>query len=211
MESVIKNYLKTLILFIPFLFSSQNFAASVSDAIQASENNDNTEAVKLWSELANAGNTIAQYNLASYYSTGKSVDKNKQSANKWLKNATRSGLIEAYLNLNKKAIAPANGMTISFYSDPASWLSKQKPGQYTIQLASSRNKKSIIKNYSDNNIKSNGGYYHYIRNGVDRYALIYGSYKTVAQANKAIKKLPQDLRKKTPWVRKIKSLQKISK
>jgi len=91
-----------------------------------------------------------------------------------------------------------------------SWLKKQEPNKYTIQLASSRNKKSIKKSFDDNSLKGKGGYYHYVRDGIDRYALIYGTYKTVAAANIAIKKLPQKLRKKTPWVRRIKSLQQIS-
>lgn len=211
MDLIIKNYFKSLALSVLILFSSQNRAASVDDAVIASKNNDNTEAVKIWTQLADTGNAIAQYNLSSHYSTGKGVQKNKQVADQWLKNATGSGLVQAYLNLNKQAIAPARGMTLSFNSDPARWLNKQEPNQYTIQLASSRNKKSIKKSYNENNLKDKGGYYHYVRNGVNRYALIYGAYKTVAEANAAIKKLPQSLRKKTPWIRKIKSLQKISK
>jgi DamX protein len=95
--------------------------------------------------------------------------------------------------------------------DPALWLDKQEPEKYTIQLASSRYEKSIIKSYEKNNLNGNGGYYHYVRDGVDRYALIYGTYKTVADANVAMKSLPSELRKKTPWVRKIESLQNISK
>ncbi len=69
----------------------------------------------------------------------------------------------------------------------------------------------VVKSFEDNNLKGKGGYYHYVRDGVNRYALIYGAYKTVAEANIAMKKLPEKLKKKTPWVRKIKSLQKISK
>ena len=193
------------------LLSSQNIAAaSVSDAVIASKNNNSTKAVRLWSELAGKGNTIAQYNLASYYSKGNGVQKNKRVANKWLKNATRSGLIQAYLNLNKQVISPANGISLDFNIDPEMWLTKQEPNKYTIQLASSRNEKSIKKSYNDNQLEGNGGYYHYVRGGIDRYALIYGTYKTVAAAKVAMKKLPDALQGKTPWVRKIKSLQNIS-
>lgn len=202
---------KTLSLSILILFSPQNMAVSVSDGVRAINDDDNTVAVKIWTQLAKAGNTVAKYNLARHYSMGSGVDKSKQAANQWLKDATRSGLIEAYLNLNKQAVAPAIGITISFNVDPALWLSKQEPKEYTIQLSSSRNEKSIKKSYDANNIKGKGGYYHYVRDGIDRYALIYGTYKTVAAANIAIKKLPSDFRKTTPWVRKIKSLQKISK
>ena len=202
---------KTLSLSILILFSPQNMAVSISDGVKAINDNDNIAAVKIWTQLAKSGNTVAKYNLAKHYSAGSGVNKSNQAADQWLKGATRSGLIEAYLNLNKQAIAPANGVTLSFSVDPVLWLSKQAPNEYTIQLSSSRNEKSIKKSYYDNNIKDKGGYYHYVRDDVDRYALIYGSYKTVAEANIAIKKLPSDLKKTTPWVRKIKSLQNISK
>lgn len=202
---------KMIASFIMILFSSQILAVSVSDGINAINDNDNSQAVKIWTQLATAGNTIARFNLSKHYSDGIGVTKNIYTANKLLKGAASKGLVQAYLNLNKQAIAPANGMTISFISDPALWLSKQEPQEYTIQLSSSRYENSIKKLYENNNIKGKGGYYHYDWNGVDRYALIYGSYKTVADANVAIKKLPSDLTKKTPWVRKIKTLQTISK
>lgn len=207
----LKHILKTVISSIIFLFSSQIFAVSVSDGINASNDNENTKAVKIWTQLAIAGNTIAKFNLANHYSSGKGVNKNINTANQWFKDAANEGLVEAYLNLNKQAISPANGVTISFIIDPALWLSKQKPKEYTIQLSSSRYENSIKKQYESNNIKGKGGYYHYVREGIDRYALIYGSYKTVAAANIAIKKLPPELTKKTPWVRKIETLQNISK
>lgn len=50
-----------------------------------------------------------------------------------------------------------------------------------------------------------------MKDGIDRFALVYGVYKTVAAANVAIKDLPDELRKKTPWVRKIRSIHKVSK
>ena len=206
-----KNYFTYSTLFILMLFSSQSMAVSISDAIQASENNDSAEAVKLWSKLANEGSAIAQYNLAKYYSTGSGVDKSTQVANKWLRNANQAGFVQAYTSLNKSAIAPAKGTKLQFnVITPATWLIKQEPNKYTIQLASSRNEKSIKRIFENNNLKGKGGYYHYVREGVDRYALIYGAFKTVASANNAMKKLPEKLRQKTPWVRKIKSLQKIS-
>ena len=203
-----KNIFKSIIFLTFILISFQTTAASVSEAIIASKSNNVIKAAKLWSQLADKGNSIAQYNIAGHYSSGKGVQKNKVMAEQWLKDAARSGLVEAYLTLNKQAIAPAYGKSISFQVGPIAWLKKQEPNKYTIQLASSRNEKSIKNSYEKNNLKGHGGYYHYIRDGVDRYALVYGSYRTVAAANVALKKLPDELRKKTPWVRKIKSLQK---
>lgn len=152
---------------------------------------------------------IAKYNLSNYYLGGNGITQDKQLAEKWLKDAAHSGFVQAYLN--KHAIAPAKGMRISFNVGPVFWLSKQKPDNYTIQLSSSRNENSIIKSYDENNLRGKGGYYHYIHDGVDRYALVSGTYNSIIEANAAIALLPKELHKKTPWVRKIKSLQKISK
>lgn len=207
MKFLIKSLSSSLLIFL----SAQSLAVTVSDGINASKSNAPAEAVKIWTQLANAGNSIAQYNLANHYLSGKGVQKNESIAEQWFRDATHSGLIQAYVNLNEKGVTPARGVTLSFNISPLSWLEKQEPNKYTIQVASSRNEKSIKKSFEDNNVKGNGGYYHYVREGVDRYALIYGAYKTVAAANVAMKELPENLRKKTPWVRKIKSLQNISK
>jgi len=85
MELIMKNSFKSLILSILILFSSQNMATSVSDAVIASKNNNVIEAAKLWSELADNGNTIAQFNLANHYSEGKGVKQNKEIAEQWWK------------------------------------------------------------------------------------------------------------------------------
>lgn len=211
MELIVKNTSNAVSLVFLLLFSTQLSAVTVNDAIKARQNNKPAEAVKILTQLANSGNNIAQYNLAVHYSQGLGVAQNEFVANEWSKDATRTGLVEAYLNLNSEAIKPANGASLTFLISPAKWLSKQEPNKYTIQLASSRYEKSIKKKFEEHNLKGKGGYYHYTRDGVDRYALIYGVYPTVAEANVAMKKLPDELQKQTPWVRKIKSLQKISK
>lgn len=204
-------FLKITILSMLIFCSSNSIAVSITEGVNAVNDNDNTEAVKIWIQLAEQGNTVAKYNLASHYSTGSGVEQDEQTANEWFKEAARTGLVGAYLNLNNQAIEPANGKTISFLVAPELWLSKQEPKKYTIQLSSSRYEKSIKKLYETHNIKSKGGYYHYVRQGTDRYALVYGTYDTVASANNAIKELPSNMRKTTPWVRKIQTLQKISK
>lgn len=211
MELIVKKYIKYTSMIVLMLLSLQTIAATVSDAIIASENNNSAKAVEILSQLAGTGNSVAQYNLASRYSEGNGVQQNKVMAEQWLKDAARSGLIEAYVSLNNEAISPGNGQYLRFQVGPDAWLNKQASHLYTIQLASSRNKKSIIKSYDENNLKGKGGYYHYVKGNTDRYILVYGAYKTVAAANIAINKLPAKLLKKTPWVRKIKSIKNITK
>ena len=98
MELIVKNSFKFITLSILIFFSSQNIAVTVDDAISASKSSDAIKAAKLWSLLANSGNSIAKFNIANHYKSGQGVKKNKALADQWLKDATRSGLIQAYLN-----------------------------------------------------------------------------------------------------------------
>jgi len=204
------NIKNKLMLFLFFSYSSVVFSNSVNEALIADKNNNSKEAAEIWTQLASRGNSIAMYNLASHYSSGKGIDKNKTLSDEWLHNATRLGLVQAYLNLNSNAVTPASDLQLTFKSGPLYWLEKQEPSEYTLQLVSSRNKKLIEKFYNENNLKGKAGYLHYMRSGKDSYALVYGSYKTVAEAKTAIANLPEGLRKSPPWVRKIKSLHEIS-
>ena len=210
MKIISSNSFKATFYAFLILLSHEIQAVSNDDAVLASINNNPTQAVKIWTQLASAGNSIAQYNLANSYSSGKGVIKDEQSASRLLKNAAKSGLVEAYLDLNNDAIAPAKGMSLSFNVTPDTWLAKQEANRYTIQIASSRNKQSIIRTFESNSLEGKGDYFHYKRDGVDRYGLVYGAYKTVAAANIAIKKLAPQLIKKQPWVRRIRSVQKVS-
>ena len=122
-----KFLIKTLSFSLLIFFSVQSLAVTVSDGIDASKNNDQAGAVKIWAQLASAGNPVAQYNLANHYSAGKGIQKNESMAEQWLRDATHSGLIQAYTNLNKEGVTPANGITLSFNISPKLWLEKQEP------------------------------------------------------------------------------------
>lgn len=206
----IKQQFKIYSLFILVIFSMSAQSSTVEEALEASKNNNDQEAVKIWTQLATADNAIAKYNLHRHYSSGKGVAKNKKLSDQWLIAATRSGLVQGYTSLNKKALVSGKGTQLTFNSGPLYWLEEQDEDLYTIQLASSQREESIVKMYDENHMIGKGGYYHYKNNDVDHYALIYGTYATVAEANSAIKELPKDLLKKSPWVRNIKSLKKIS-
>ena len=192
-----KLTIPALVLFL--ICSSVTIASPVSDNVASPEN------AEIWKQLANRGNTAAMYNLANYYSSSNDDVKSK----KFLNHAAKSGLVQAYLEMNHAALSSAVGTTLTFESAPVVWLKNQAADKYTIQLASSRHEKSIIKIYSDYDLKAKGSYYHYQRSGKDRYAVVYGAYDTVAAAKLAFTKLPEDLRKRAPWVRRIGSLHKI--
>ncbi len=138
MELISIKSLKNLTISVFILIPFQVNAVTVTDAINANKNNKSVEAVKILTQLANSGNTVAQYNLANHYSAGIGVQIDEEIAEEWSKDAARKGLIQAYLNLNSQAIKPANGISLTFTVSPSSWLSKQEPNRYTIQLASSQ-------------------------------------------------------------------------
>lgn len=211
MRSMIhKHHLKIIISLFIISFATSIMASTIKDGLKAIENNRVEDAVKIWADLAGTGNNTAKFNLATHYEHGVGTEQNESLATKWFKSATHSGLVEAYLHFNKNALVAANGVTLKFNVGPTEWLDKQETGLYTVQLASSRSEALIKKYYLENDIKNEGGYYHYIRDGEDRYALVFGVYESVAAANAAIANFPEKLRKWTPWVRNIHSLQKIS-
>jgi len=199
MNLKIKNKLTIPVLVLFLVSSSVTIASPVSDNMATPEN------AAAWRQLANSGNTAAMYNLANYYSSANDKTKSKE----FLNHAANSGLVQAYLEMNHAALSSGVGTTLTFESAPVVWLKNQKADKYTIQLASSRHEKSIVKIYSDYDLKGKGSYYHYQRSGKDRYAVVYGAYDTVADAKLAFTKLPEDLRKRAPWVRRIDSLHKI--
>ena len=133
MECIVKFLNKSLIVSLFIFFTSQSMAVTVSDGVNASNSNDLAVAVKIWTKLANSGNMIAQYNLANHYSSGKGVQQNSALAEQWLKDATHSGLVQAYLKLNRKAITSAKGMSLSFNISPSAWLGKQESNKYYVQ------------------------------------------------------------------------------
>ena len=199
-----------IIIFLFCLLPVVSVASTVKEALAASHDNQEEEAVRIWSQLASSGNSIAKYNLGNHYLNGEGVEQDQATANNWFKNATRSGLVQAYQKLNKKALVNGSGVSLKFDIGPLYWLQNQESKMYTIQLMSSSSENSIMTYYKENDINNQGGYFKYSKDGRVRFALVYGTYPTVADATKAISELPKNLRKKSPWVRRIKSLKKIS-
>jgi septal ring-binding cell division protein DamX len=180
-------------------------------ALTAVERGDFQKAAELWQGLANRGDAIAQYNLAQLYLHGKGVSRDENVGRYWLSMAARHGLAPAYAAVSPGAIKPAEAPQVntSVELDPKDWVHAQDPRYYTLQLASSTNERLIQKYFRENQLAGQAGYYRSRRSGEDWYALVYGAYPTVNDAKEAIKQLPEDLRKWSPWVRNIRSIQKI--
>jgi len=200
-----------LFVFILMQFIATNaFSLEKNTAINATEQGNYTLALNLWTQLAQQGDSVAQYNLGVFYSEGLGTKPNNYEANRWFRVAAQSGLVQAYNRLKTKGIKPSGLIEIRTVVTPQHWVTELEPSRYTLQLASSKNKNLIEKYYLENNLQNKAGYYSSLRQGVRWYALVFGSYAIVSEAKIAFKDIPENLRKWSPWVRKIKDIHNIT-
>jgi len=81
-------------------------------------------------------------------------------------------------------------------------LSKASAGHYyTIQLLGASSKGALDSYINTYNLQGNATYYQTKHQGKNWYVLVYGNYKTHAQAQTAIATLPAAVRAKKPWVK----------
>ncbi len=199
-----------LILGIVFLlFLNSSFAQSLQQAAKHFADEQYVEAYKIYVTLAQNGDAIAQYNLGLMFKNGLGQDQDSDQANFWFQQAAQQGLVQAYNQLQNKSLGSAVGVQVKLEYSPEEWVKAQKANHYTLQLASSTNKNLIHKYYIENNLQGKAGYYRNRRQGENWYALVYGSYSSVSLANAAVADLPEDLRKWSPWVRKLKDIQRL--
>jgi len=202
--------LKEIVFAIVFLLMVRSsFAQSVSEALDLMSNAEYDAAFKILSTLSNQGDVVAQYNLGLMLKNGLGRDKDAEQAAYWFGQAAQKGLAQAYNQIQTNAVKPAVGMHVKSMLTPEEWVKAQKPEYYTLQLASSTNKNLIEKYYLENNLQGKAGYYRNRRQGEYWYALVYGAYPSASDANAAVAELPVDLRKWSPWMRKMKVIQRL--
>ncbi len=175
-------------------------------ALQAYAKNDYTQAIKLFTPLADQGDSRAQYNLWLAYSN----NGDSQLSRQYMLQSRRSGLIDSYL---------------SIASDPPdseqAWLFSQSGESYTLQLATGKTgdylqetKQKLINgkkleqahNLSVLKVKS----VEKEKNAPSsRYILVYGVFDSYSEAKAEISRLPESLQKSKPWIRQFKSLQTV--
>ena len=88
-----------------------------------------------------------------------------------------------------------------------SWIWSQDPRYFTLQLMGARELDSIKKFLGKyTNIDGNAVYFHTRHAGRDWYAVVYGVYPDKQKAQEAIKRLPPELQKASPWIRSFASI-----
>ena len=90
-----------------------------------------------------------------------------------------------------------------------SWILAQDPANYTIQLLGTGNEKLLVVLIKRLNLVDKTAYYRNARLDKPWYALTYGTYSSISEANDAIDQLPADLLKGQPWIRKYSDIQSL--
>ncbi len=88
------------------------------------------------------------------------------------------------------------------------WLLQQNPAFYTIQIIGLKNEKELHKYIQTNFSKHQEpiAYYQTRFKGNPWYPLLYGIYPSREKALSAVQKLPNDVQKLSPWIRKLSSV-----
>jgi septal ring-binding cell division protein DamX len=207
-------------IFSGLFLSSAVLASDYNKAVNATVSGDYDLAISIWKKLAQQGNPVAQYNLAIFYKEGYGVDSNSSESKRWYKAAAQHRLVQATSRIGERSIQPANESDIQneeallqsnsvSKTDPVGWVLSQNPKHYTLQLASSRSERRIKKYYEENKMQGKGGYYKKVQDGETWYFLIYGAFNSSRNASNEIEQLPEEIRKWSPWVRRLGNIQKV--
>jgi len=214
------KYVLIVAAIITELLLSTVSASEYTKAVEATNSGNYDLAVSIWKKLAQQGNPVAQYNLAVFYKEGYGVDSDRSESKRWYKAAAGQRLVQATAMVNNDSIKPADERDIqreedahvsksSSSTDPVGWVLTQNPRHYTLQLASSRSEKRIKQYYEENQMQGKGGYYRKEQDGENWYFLIYGSFNSSRSASDEIEQLPEEIRKWSPWVRRLGNIQKV--
>lgn len=204
------KWLIGILLFLPLLAMA---ADDMQRALDAFNKADYAEAMKIWQSESDRGNSVARFNLAYLHRNGMGTATDEEKALNLIRHAAHEQLVDAYVNIAASVLQPStrkDSLQSMAVTDPQIWVKTQEGKHYTLQLASSRSQDLIEKYFRENNLEGKAGYYKSRRQGDLWYALVFGSYKSVSDANDAIASLPSDLRKWSPWVRRIDSIHKIT-
>lgn len=112
-------------------------ASPVDDGVAAYERGDYAAAMELWTQAAEEGNDVAQFNIGLLYANGLGVEQSYVRAREWYRKAGLQGNVEAQYNLGLM-YAEGKGVFRNFV-DAASWwgrssLKEHAPSQYNLGI-----------------------------------------------------------------------------
>jgi TPR repeat protein len=171
-----------------------------------------------YKESASSGYSYAQYNMGRIYSEGIGVKQDMEEAKYWLRIASRQGVKQATESLaliENRPVAPVkkdkSAPAIAhapYHSNPVTkglaWIEKQPRGQYTIQLARSKDEAWLLKLAASAQL--DGVLVQFKtkdEKGEEWFNLIFGSFPSYQAAEQTRKTLPASFRKWSPWLRRF--------
>ncbi len=206
-----QSLLYTLFSIILMFFLPAVQADDFDKAMQAYAKSDYVQAIKLFTPLAEQGDSRAQYNLWLAYSKNGATKLSRQ----YLVQSRSSGLIDSYLIM-------ASDKTIAALNPEQSWLFSQPEESYTLQLATGKtidylkqmkqkliNGKNLEQVHNLSILKVKFVDKDHNNTSSSRYILVYGVFDSYQKAKVEITRLPESLQKSSPWIRQIKSLQSV--
>ena len=205
------SLLYTLLSIILMLILPAVQADDFDKALQAYAKSDYVQAIKLFTPLAEQGDSRAQYNLWLAYNKNGDTELSRQ----YLIQSRSSGLIDSYLIM-------VSDKTIAALNPEQSWLFSQPEESYTLQLATGntidylqQKKQKLIKGnklVQDHNLlilKVKFVDKEHNDAPSSRYILVYGAFDSIQKAKTEMARLPESVQKDKPWIRTFKDLQSI--
>jgi TPR repeat protein len=184
----------------------------------------NEKAAAIWyRESADSGYPYAQYNIGRMYAEGRGLTQSLDEAKYWWRIAARQGVKKAKEDLailekqprsvpvKPKSPAVAHA---PYHANPVAkglaWIEQQKNGYYTIQLAKSKDMNWILKLAASGQLDQPMVQFKTKdAKGEEMHNLIYGTFSSYQQAEKARKVLPEAFRKWSPWLRRFGEIKQI--
>lgn len=207
-------------------FTSVAYAGTFEQGLDFFKKHDYAKARKLWQPLAKQGDLRAQYNLAL---TWLNDEKQPLKAKEYLAMSRSHGLVDGYFLIvsgkkNSQDVSPHSKSNATSKNDSLTWLNQQDKRYYTLQLATA-SKRQHIENMQkklrlNKQLKQTDNLHiHSVQSlakkgekqvSSTRYVLIYGVFNSYKQAKDEAAKLPESLKKSSPWIRQFGILQSIA-
>lgn len=190
------------------------------------------QAVYWWQQAADNGSPNAQFNLAIQYYQGDGVEKNWDTAVRYFNKAADNGHAKAKELIDGQQIPklePDPTLIASDEQEPPStaspaatndtpgpdpgsaesWLRRQNPGHFTIQLTASSSAEGIAHFVARNQLDDQTVQIQVDNNDRLLYYVLMGSFDQRAQASQHIDSLPAALRADKPWARPFSDIQTL--
>ena len=189
--------------------------AGVEEGYDAFERGDIAAAFKIWHDLAEQGDSTAQFNLGQMYRLGKGVQVDDQQALKWYLMAAKGGKISAKHNLilmyeegrlTRADIAP-------LLATSNARLEELNPDDFLVQVIATSTRADLDKYMQTHQASLQQPVLVVLMysKGKYLYTLFLGPIPELADAEQALAALPATMRAGGAWIRKVTSVKEVSK